>query len=894
MLLICRCVYAFLISLQIVAALSYEDEVTTYEIVEPIHLGSLSRNRRDLSTRTGEKENHLDSTKFEINGFHKHFTLHLHKNRYLLPSSFVVISQLDDGTDHIEKGIEHCYYHGHLGNPEETAVAVDTCNGLKGIIQDETGEEYFIEPHVLHNKNYEYHNKHVLYKTKDLKIKKQGMCGHNHTGDEYHNELNFLFNSKKKSPLFSDHFRKRRATENKKYIEVIVVLDKRSYNKRGTVQATITRGVEVMNFVDLVYKTMNTRIALTGVIVWNVVDKIHVTEKAGDTLGEFRKYSVDVIHGSLNLNPDNIQLLSGIDFEGSLVGLAGIGVICSEGSCAVNQDHANSAAVLANTVAHEMGHNLGFYHNGGDCKCSKTPCVMGAYAPSTQVKGFSSCVHETYDKKLDKGSIPCVFDYPEKLYGDPKCGNGFLEEGEACDCGTPEECKASGADACCLPKTCKLQSTAQCATGPCCEKCKFKSKGTLCRDKFNKECDLQEYCTGKSNECPKNFYVKDGVSCSGNTAYCFKGTCESLDTQCQTLWGPNAVKAHDVCFKQNAKSANEWGNCGKNNRGEFIPCAEADILCGKMQCAGKSKDHPLPTFPIIGSSRKRNKIVFTYGGGSIVCIMGVTSLGDDLDDPTITPDGTKCADNAICMDQKCVNISSLKHIKSCSVGTCLNGGVCNNNGHCHCPPGYACPTCQFAGPGGSLDSGQGCISGGGNKGDKKEGLEDCGCLTPLVKGMLILFLLVIPLCALIGYLCYRNRVVMHKRYQAYRTKSDRGRSASSKELRHGRPSRDAGIDNTYEAPYVTYSDPNARPQKTAAKPSLKPPQSSPAPPPPRTTPVTSSSSKTENKLQFQPIGGRSPKVARLPPIENNNKFNFSADVTSGKKWPPPPTYKPYK
>ncbi|XP_057308258.1 zinc metalloproteinase-disintegrin-like EoMP06 [Hydractinia symbiolongicarpus] len=97
--------------------------------------------------------------------------------RYLLPSAFVVISQLDNGTDHIEKAIEQCYYHGHLGNPERTAVAVDTCNGLKGIIQDDNGEEYFIEPHVLYKTSSEYHNKHVLYKTKDLKIKKQGMCG---------------------------------------------------------------------------------------------------------------------------------------------------------------------------------------------------------------------------------------------------------------------------------------------------------------------------------------------------------------------------------------------------------------------------------------------------------------------------------------------------------------------------------------------------------------------------------------------------------------------------------------------------------------------------------------------------------------------------------------------
>ena len=35
--------------------------------------------------------------------------------------------------------------------------------------------------------------------------------------------------------------------------------------------------------------------------------------------------------------------------------------------------------------------------------------------------------------------------------------------------------------------------------------------------------------------------------------------------------------------------------------------------------------------------------------------------------------------------------------------------VCNNNGNCHCKPGYACPYCEMAGPGGSFDSGQGCV-----------------------------------------------------------------------------------------------------------------------------------------------------------------------------------------
>lgn len=29
--------------------------------------------------------------------------------------------------------------------------------------------------------------------------------------------------------------------------------------------------------------------------------------------------------------------------------------------------------------------------------------------------------------------------------------------------------------------------------------------------------------------------------------------------------------------------------------------------------------------------------------------MGVTSLGDDLFNPTLTPDGIKCGDNAVCV-----------------------------------------------------------------------------------------------------------------------------------------------------------------------------------------------------------------------------------------------------
>ena len=69
----------------------------------------------------------------------------------------------------------------------------------------------------------------------------------------------------------------------------------------------------------------------------------------------------------------------------------------------------------------------------------------------------------------------CLDDTPEPdlIYGEPICGNGLLEKGEDCDCGTQnqEECKSD----CCNAATCKFNQGADCdsADGPCCHKDSF-------------------------------------------------------------------------------------------------------------------------------------------------------------------------------------------------------------------------------------------------------------------------------------------------------------------------------------------------------------------------------------------------------------------------------------
>jgi len=118
------------------------------------------------------------------------------------------------------------------------------------------------------------------------------------------------------------------------------------------------------------------------------------------------------------------------------------------------------------------------------------------------------------------------------------CGNGHLETGEDCDCGTAEECEALG-DLCCDAKTCFKRNGTECAQGHCCDTdtCRLKLSGSVCRRRSN-ECDKTDRCNGKSATCTADNYRPNGIPCHANKGVCSNGTCLSLDLQCQSLWEP--------------------------------------------------------------------------------------------------------------------------------------------------------------------------------------------------------------------------------------------------------------------------------------------------------------------------------------------------------------------
>eukprot|EP00794_Sanderia_malayensis_P005739 gene5739-6442_t len=729
---------------------------TKYEVVIPNHLHS-ARQRRDLSTFT--KDGHLGETSFSFTSKDKTFVLDVYLNRYLFHKNFFSGYQLPDGNlTENENPFENCYYHGSLSGNANTSVVLSTCDGLRGTIKDHDGKVYGIEPQ---NDNA---IEHLFYDMEDMPMNKS-KCGVDHENLDIFNNL-------------GSHLRIRRETslaDSKKYISMALVNDKRQFERfQSNLTLVLKRSFEIANYVDYLAKTINARVPLVYVETWNVMDMIHVQTSASSTLGLFGNFNRNVLSKTLakkKIRRDNAQLITGINFDGSVVGMAGIGTICGIDSSGVNMDY-GSAGSTGSTVAHEMGHNLGMPHDTGGCTCKKGPCVMSAVSSGAS-HGFTGCSKDVFDKRVKDGLGSCLFDVPPKLFGPPVCGNDFLEAGEECDCGTEAECNATGASACCNAKSCTLHNNAQCAIGPCCSGCQFKKQGTLCRSRQT-ECDLEEVCVGNSAECPGNFYRVDGTPCRNDTAYCFEGGCRTRVEQCGLLWGIGTKVANDRCYNENT-AGTEWSNCGQNDLKVYQKCTQEQ---------------------------------------------GVTNMGDDLDNPTLVQQGTKCNEGKICMSNKCVNLTSLD-LKTCPENACHNGGICNNMGHCHCPAGFACPDCKHPGQGGSIDSGNLCY------------VAPTGMST-LTKSMLILFLGVLPVIIIVLILLYKFRSKLPCR--AFSPKPGQSRLHQP-----GSSRQPSDKSNVADVPEVYYNKTPAQPSAPPSYPnaySNNQAQSEPGQAPPRSRPPT--------------------------------------------------------
>ncbi|XP_043912667.1 disintegrin and metalloproteinase domain-containing protein 8-like isoform X2 [Protopterus annectens] len=649
------------------AAFMQLSDVEKYEVTKPIR-GSRSLKKRDLSSNENA---YPKEVRYDIGIEGKNHTIHLKKNQDLLGTNYTETYYLDDGTEvtHAPKIQDHCYYHGHIKGIKDSSVSISTCAGIRGSVYFDE-KTYLIEP--LEGTD---EGEHAIYRQEHLRMKR-GTCGNSNNtiydkGPRLPEAVYRPPLEMKPSPLIRE----------KQYVELYLVVDNSEYVKLGKDMEEIrSRMMSIVNHVDKLYRTINFRVALVGMEVWTSGDLIYVSTVPNITLKNFLTWRKENL--KKKKPHDNAQLITAVNFEGSTVGLATKFAMCEGDSGAVNEDHSKKYFGVASTLAHEMGHNLGMSHDDEvpGCWCEKTQldggCVMAPSVGDKYPSVFSSCSKNDLATFLQNSKPSCLAAVnTDDLYGGPVCGNMFLEHGEECDCGTLQECT----NLCCNASTCKLHEDSECAQGECCQDCKLKPAGILCRQSKD-DCDLPEYCTGAKAVCPVDAFQQNGSPCKKGRGHCYNGQCPTHAQHCITLWGPDAKVAPHDCFRLN-KNGGEYHYCRKYQQ-QYVPCESEDVLCGKIYCTGGTN------FPIT-----QRKYITSFPGIKEGC--KVAGIKQDIAtgvDFGLVPTGTKCGNDKVCYEGRCQELS-VYGSRNCS-DKCNNRGVCNHQNECHCDAEWAPPYCS--------------------------------------------------------------------------------------------------------------------------------------------------------------------------------------------------------
>lgn len=737
-----------------------------------------------------------DNLTIYFSGFGDKFVIDLVKNKRLVSDRYFKISkdninrhdrhpdtssidttEIDDGDfykNHLFLNLnnfttnhDHCHYHGIVNDNTDSISAISIVNQklLNGFFYNGS-DTYYLHANTTNSLT-------VLSKSTEL-------CGHNQQDSLYlrrlfesHEALTKSDTSLNQTDLILAKYRSRRSTSRVQrspdpslsssynyikhepfrsnssslYVELLVVHDHSQYIEyNGNTSNIAERTMQIVNIMNAFYRQLNIFITLVGVVLWVEKDEIQLTEDGDSTLTNFLKYRYEKLLPKYH--HDNAQLITNTSFNGSVVGKALKGPICThEHSGGVNTDHSHSPAVVAVTLAHELGHNFGMEHDEDDkCKCPDEKCIMSSSSSAVHPKHWSSCSIEYLEDSRKHGLLDCLTNRPEKDFG-PICGNGFVEEGEDCDIGEPiptygtskksrrvngfkcvdgQDCKQTSLDnPCCNRQTCKFMANATCAQGACCDltKCSVynSTEPKVCRPRYS-ECDLEEVCDGKSEHCPSDVYYHDGIECgptvsstgrqpligsvgyNRSRAYCYDGKCASHESQCQLLWGPTGSSSKDICYEQNIHG-NTSGNCGYNRKEKtFDTCEQENAICGMLHCVHNQ--------PGLSDSRKTGKLGYGFESASILtvsffvmsnhakiyCNGAIIDAGSNVRDPGLVPNGAACGEDKMCLDEKCLPVYEVVYKNWCP-SDCNGNGICDNMGVCHCNDGTIGTSCyQFFGP----------------------------------------------------------------------------------------------------------------------------------------------------------------------------------------------------
>ncbi|XP_040821702.1 disintegrin and metalloproteinase domain-containing protein 25-like [Ochotona curzoniae] len=597
--------------------------------------------------------------------------IHMKAKKLLVSTYFPVFTYTDQGAlvgdePYVQ---DDCHFQGHVEGDPESIIALSSCfGGLQGMLKI-TDAVYEIKP-----KRFSTKHEHLIYKLNYNETEFPSMkCG---LTEQTARQL--AFQETNNFPLRQISYEG--WWTHRWFVELAVVVDhQRFLHRESNASGVLVEVSLILNEINAFYSAMDVDFSLSGLEIWNEGNQLQENDMEQFLITFCQWKRVAINH---RIPHDILHLFIKQNF-GKYVGLAYVGTICHQNyNCGINKFDVDELFPLAHTVAHEIGHNLGMAHDDHTCTCGKSTCIMSP--AENDSNSFSNCSYASFYEILLRTF--CMHNLPYLLKTDRQCGNGVVEEGEECDCGSLQMCTH---DPCCLTN-CTLRPGAACAFGLCCKDCQLRASGEVCREKDN-ECDLPEWCNGVSQACPDDVYMENGYKCL-DTGFCYKKRCNVRDEQCRQIFGKKAKNANLKCYREINSRGNRFGNCG-NESGSYIGCNIKDILCGRIQCQN------VTSIPYL---KEHSTVHFIHISGHD-CWGTDHHFGMPISDIGDVKDGTECGEKHMCIHRSCVSVERATHL--CSLKRCHKNGVCNNKHHCHCNSNWAPPRCEREGSGGSIDSG---------------------------------------------------------------------------------------------------------------------------------------------------------------------------------------------
>ncbi|KAG8512504.1 Disintegrin and metalloproteinase domain-containing protein 32, partial [Galemys pyrenaicus] len=579
----------------------------------------------------------------------KPYIVHLKQRLFLAENFMVYLYNQGSLTSHHSDIQTHCHYQGYIEGYPNSVVTLNTCSGLRGLLQFEN-VSYVIEP--LESED-EF--QHLIYKLRNERNDSTILAVNNQGIEQTPMDYN-IFISEESEPAVSDLI--------PLYLEMHIVVDKILYDYLGSDGMIVTsKVIEIIGLVNSMFAQFKVTIVLSSLELWSDKNKISTVGEADELLHAFLEWKKSY----LTLRPHDIAYLF-MDYS-DYVGATFPGKMCTTQHSAgiVLFTKKITLEAFSVIVTQMLGLSLGIsYDDPKKCQCPGVICIMNPEAMQfSGVKTFSSCSLSDFENFISNMGAKCLQNKPQMQSAQRQtCGNGIVEGKETCDCGTIRQCTGN---VCCDPRTCKLKPGAECDKGMCCKKdCKFQSAGYECRRKVHPECDISEYCNGSSANCQPDVTIHNGHLCKDGKLMCYDGECHDLDARCEAIFGKGSRNAPFFCYEEVHSQSDRFGNCGFQ-KGKYVMCYWRSLMCGRLVC----------TYPTRIPFREENiSVIYAYLR-DIVCVTVDYRVSDPLKDPLMIRSGSACDTGRVCMSSNCVESRWIEYQERDCTKKCNGNGVKN-------------------------------------------------------------------------------------------------------------------------------------------------------------------------------------------------------------------------